>query len=100
VAHRQPEPVGDLQRLRCHDRVGRHLEFPLPALERGTHVVLGDDGHQLPSMPSRQFTAAPTAVRTSSSDPDRNSRPNLPTARTSTRLIEAYFSASLAAAAM
>ena len=56
-----------------------------------------DDSHVRASRLFRTPTAASRAVATSLSVPDRNVRPNRPTARISTTLIVAAFSASLAA---
>lgn len=54
-------------------------------------------GHHLPSSCSMQAMAAVAAACTSLSVPEMNNRPNRPSARTSTMLMSAAFSASLAA---
>src|SRR6202012_2303781 len=63
----------------------------------GRFDLFGADDHEEPSSCSRAYTAASRAVWTSLSVPDRNTRPKRPTARTSTIVMLAAFSASLAA---
>ena len=66
---------------------------------RGPPMIVHDRSavHDVPSICSSADTAASRAVCTSLSLPERNTRPNRPTARTSTMVMLAAFSASLAA---
>ena len=96
----QPESLHRVERLRGDDVVVGHHHLAPSATEGVANVLLADDAHSRPSSASRVAAAVSIASPTSASEPDRNRRPKRPTVRTSTILMVATFSASLAAAAM
>ncbi len=97
-----PQSFRGLPSQNGHDRPRGYGEGSGSGPPGGDDVRFTDDtrDHAVrPSTDSRAATAASIAVDTSASVPLMKNRPYRPTARTSTTLIEAAFSASLAATA-
>jgi hypothetical protein len=96
-----PQLAGPFPRQWRHEVARPDLKDPDA---RGSVDIGGpDDGHDAasrPCIPSSAPTAASRAVCTSLSVPERNMRPNRPTARSSITVMFAAFSASFAAIAM